>query len=96
MLLRRLWQDKTGCLSIQVLQEFYVTTTRKLAHPLTLVEASQIISDFGLWRIHQPQSRGYSERYSAPAALSALFLGQHDCSQRQPAWLHNDLDRRFK
>ena len=56
MLLRRLWQDKTGCLSIQVLQEFYVTTTRKLAHLLTLVEASQIISDFGLWRIHQPQT----------------------------------------
>lgn len=54
-LLRRLWREKEGCISIQVLQEFYVTTTQKLAHPLSVVEASQIISDLGLWRIHQPQ-----------------------------------------
>lgn len=54
-LLRRLWRAQIGCISIQVLQEFYVTTTRKLAKPLNVVEASQIISDLGLWRIHQPQ-----------------------------------------
>ena len=54
-LLRRLWLEQSGCISIQVLQEFYVTTTRKLAKPLTVVEASQIISDLGLWHIHQPQ-----------------------------------------
>ncbi len=53
--LRRLWRDQSGCISIQVLQEFYVTTTRKLAQPLTILEASQIITDLGLWRIHQPQ-----------------------------------------
>lgn len=53
--LRRLWRDQLGCISIQVLQEFYVTTTQKLAKPLTVGEASQIISDLGLWRIHQPQ-----------------------------------------
>jgi predicted nucleic acid-binding protein len=53
--LRQLWREQTGCISIQVLQEFYVTTTRKLAQPLSIVEASQIISDLGLWRIHQPQ-----------------------------------------
>ena len=54
-LLRRLWQEQTGCISIQVLQEFYVTTTRKLAKPLTATEAVQIISDLSLWHIHQPQ-----------------------------------------
>ncbi|MBK8904351.1 MAG: PIN domain-containing protein [Anaerolineaceae bacterium] len=54
-LLRRLWQEQTGCISIQVLQEFYVTTTRKLANPLAATEAAQIISDLSLWRIHQPQ-----------------------------------------
>lgn len=53
--LRRLWRDQSGCISIQVLQEFYVTTTRKLAQPLSILEASQIITDLGLWRIHQPQ-----------------------------------------
>ena len=54
-LLRQLWQEQTGCISIQVLQEFYVTTTQKLANPLAVTEAAQIISDLSLWRIHQPQ-----------------------------------------
>lgn len=54
-LLRQLWQEQTGCISIQVLQEFYVTITRKLVNPLAPTEAAQIISDLSLWRIHQPQ-----------------------------------------
>lgn len=54
-LLNQLWREHSGCISIQVLQEFYVTTTQKLAQPLATIEASQIISDLGLWRIHQPQ-----------------------------------------
>ncbi len=53
-LLETLWQDKTGCLSIQVFQEFYVNVTRKLPLPLTSSEASQIISKLGTWRIHTP------------------------------------------
>jgi len=52
-LLRRLWETEEGCLSIQVLQEFYVTATRKIAHPLTPEQASEIIATIGTWRIHQ-------------------------------------------
>ncbi len=33
-LLRRLWADRQGCVSTQVLQELYVTITRKVPHPL--------------------------------------------------------------
>lgn len=54
-LLHQLWQQQVGCVSIQVLQEFYVTVTRKLANPLAPADASQIIADLGLWRVHQPQ-----------------------------------------
>ncbi|MCA9917418.1 MAG: PIN domain-containing protein [Anaerolineales bacterium] len=54
-LLQQLWQQQVGCISIQVLQEFYVTVTRKLANPLAPADASQIIADLGLWRVHQPQ-----------------------------------------
>jgi predicted nucleic acid-binding protein len=54
-LLNQLWREHSGCVSIQILQEFYVTTTQKLAQPLSTIEVSQIISDLGLWRIHQPQ-----------------------------------------
>ena len=32
--LRELWESRNGCLSTQVLQEFYVNVTRKIKHPL--------------------------------------------------------------
>lgn len=54
-LIQSLWDSRMGCLSIQVLQEFYVTITRKVARPLSPAEASQIISNLGVWRLHTPQ-----------------------------------------
>jgi predicted nucleic acid-binding protein len=53
-LIQALWEKKTGCLSIQVLQEFYVTVTRKVAKPLGSEAASQILADLSVWRIHSP------------------------------------------
>ncbi len=53
-LLSTLWREERGCVSIQVLQEFYVVVTRKIAKPLPSHVASQIIADLGLWRVHQP------------------------------------------
>lgn len=53
-LLKDLWDSGAGCLSIQVLQEFYVTATRKVAVPLTPELASRIIGTFDVWRVHQP------------------------------------------
>jgi predicted nucleic acid-binding protein len=32
--LRELWSERTGVLSMQMLQEFYVNVTRKIASPL--------------------------------------------------------------
>ena len=53
-LLATLWQSEQGCLSIQVLQEFYVTVTRKLKRPLSATTAAQLITDLGVWRVHRP------------------------------------------
>lgn len=53
-LLAELWQKGQGCLSIQTLQEFFVTITRKVAKPMSTEQAAQIISDFGHWRVHSP------------------------------------------
>ncbi len=53
-LLTELWQNRTGCVSIQVLQEFYVNVTQKVAKPLTPEVAAQIISDLSVWQVHQP------------------------------------------
>ena len=42
-LLADLWESGTGCLSVQVLQEFFVTVTRKVAAPLPVDEAAERI-----------------------------------------------------
>lgn len=54
-LLRDLWENRTGCLSIQVLQEFYVNVTRKISKPMSPEAASQIIADLGVWPVHRPE-----------------------------------------
>ncbi|MFN0168588.1 MAG: PIN domain-containing protein [Bryobacteraceae bacterium] len=51
-LLERLWNERSGCLSLQVLQEFYVTVTRKLNLPA--LEAIKQVGRFGKWVVHRP------------------------------------------
>lgn len=53
-LLTDLWNAGNGCLSIQVLQEFYVSVTRKVLKPLDGEAASLIVSDLAQWTIHAP------------------------------------------
>ena len=53
-LLEELWESRNGCLSIQVLQEFYVNITRKVARPLDSGAAAQILADLAVWRVHVP------------------------------------------
>lgn len=56
-LLEALWESRLGCLSIQVLQEFYVNITRKVAQPLESGAASQILADLSVWRVQTPEVR---------------------------------------
>lgn len=56
-LLENLWAAGVGCLSVQVLQEFYYNITRKSAKPLSPIEAAQVIEDFSDWIIHRPGIR---------------------------------------
>ena len=53
-LVQELWQSGEGCLSVQVLQEFYVNVTQKVAKPLATEVAAQIIADLSVWQIHRP------------------------------------------
>lgn len=53
-LLTELWETGTGCLSVQVLQEFFVTVTRKVAAPLPADEAAERIREFGAWHVFSP------------------------------------------
>jgi predicted nucleic acid-binding protein len=53
-LVARLWETRDGCLSIQVLQEFCVTVTRKVARPLAADVAADVVADLAAWRVHAP------------------------------------------
>ena len=54
-LIGNLWNSGHGCLSIQVLQEFYVTVVQKVANPLLPEVTARIISDLSQWRLHVPE-----------------------------------------
>jgi predicted nucleic acid-binding protein len=54
-LMRDLWHSGDGCLSIQVLQEFYVNVTQKVTKPLSAEAAAQIIADLSVWEVHCPK-----------------------------------------
>ncbi|RDV84819.1 PIN domain-containing protein [Ammonifex thiophilus] len=53
-LLENLWLTGSGCLSVQVLQEFYITVTRKVKTPLSPEKALQVIEYLSNWRVHVP------------------------------------------
>ncbi len=47
--LRELWNDGTGVLSPQVLQEFYVNVTRTIATPLAKDAARLVVNTYAIW-----------------------------------------------
>ncbi|CAN5387380.1 MAG: PIN domain-containing protein [Acidimicrobiia bacterium] len=47
--LDELWATRTGSLSTQVLQEFYVVATRKFAPPMSRREAREIVDAYAHW-----------------------------------------------
>ena len=53
-ILTECWSDRSGMLSTQVLQEFYVTVTRKLPKTLPKQEAREIIKELSSWLTYQP------------------------------------------
>ena len=55
-LVEQLWESRDGCLSVQVLQEFFVSVTRKIAKPLDAETAKEIIADLSRWHVHVPAS----------------------------------------
>ena len=53
-LVQRLWESSSGAVSIQVLQELYVTLTRKVAPPLATSDARTIITRLCDWHVVEP------------------------------------------
>lgn len=47
--LAELWRTRRGVLSAQVLQEFYVNVTRKIARPLSRKAAREVVRAYSPW-----------------------------------------------
>lgn len=54
-LVDELWRTKTGALSVQVLQEFFVSATSKIAEPLDVDLAAEVVENLGEWFVHIPR-----------------------------------------
>lgn len=50
-LVRELWEQRSGVLSTQVLQELYVNLRRKAAQPLDPATARQLVEDYLSWKV---------------------------------------------
>ena len=45
----RLWEEGSGALSTQVLQEFYVNVRRKSQRPISITSARSLVADYMAW-----------------------------------------------
>lgn len=54
LLLEQLWQEGAGRISIQVMQEFFWTITRKVPAPLEPEIALEILAELALWPVYSP------------------------------------------
>jgi predicted nucleic acid-binding protein len=61
-ILESLWDRNRGVLSTQVLQEFYVNVTRKIARPLPRKSARAVVDSYAVWCVE-----------ITPAELNAAF-----------------------
>ena len=51
-LLRECWEKESGVISMQVLQEFYVTVTRRLPKTLPKANAREVVQTYHAWPVY--------------------------------------------
>src|SRR5438876_2468697 len=68
--LRDLWSERTGLLSVQVLQEFYVNVTRKISSPLSKDLARLVVSSYAIWC----RSEEHTSELQSPVHLVCRLL----------------------
>lgn len=49
-----LWEKRSACISVQVLQEFYVAITQKVPNPVDRTHAKDIVTSLASWHTHVP------------------------------------------
>ena len=71
--LRDLWESGAGRLSVQVLQEFYVNVTRKLATPVARSTAREVVASYGAW-VREPTTSATVIRAIDIAEMAQLHV----------------------
>jgi len=98
-IMRDLWDSGRGITSMQVLQEFFVNATGKIAKPLDIMTAREIVRDFLKWNpvtidgeliveaidIHAAQKHSFWDSLIIASAIEggAGTLFSEDLSDRQ-------------
>ncbi len=85
----RMWKERSGVLSTQVLQESYVTLTQKTKTTLSLKAAKEIIVQYGFWEVVVPQKEDLYDaidlqskyRFSFWDALIVQSALKADCTE---------------
>ena len=91
----QLWESRNGVLSTQVLQEFYVTLTRKVPSPLSRLEARKLVLKYSHWQVvlNDPalitQASEIEESYSISFWDALIVSAAY--SQNVPTILTEDL-----
>ena len=50
-LVAKLWETRSGVLSTQVLQEYFVSITKKVPHPLDIAKARRSVGNYCAWDV---------------------------------------------
>jgi len=72
-LLERLWETGAGVVSVQVLQELFVTLTRKLPQPLPIHEARAVVADMATWEVIAPDAADVLEAIDGTGRWQVAF-----------------------
>jgi predicted nucleic acid-binding protein len=54
--LQELWNSRSGALSMQVLQEFYMNVTRKIPRPISRASARLVVNTYTIWCVETTPS----------------------------------------
>lgn len=72
-LAKSLWEKGEGVVSVQVLQELFVTLTKKVSLPVPVVQAREIVSDLLSWRVAEPTGEDVIEAIDMSARWRISF-----------------------
>ena len=85
-LLERLWSDRSGVLSTQVLQEFYVVATRKFQPPMHRMEARELVALYATWSVRQVDIEMILDAAALEASAQLSFCDALIVEAARRAW----------